>query len=72
MNSPSANTISSPSHSHSHHQNSFNHSPKKRRTLIKDRLGCSRVSSFETLPSEGNHIFGKSTTYPDEGAPESK
>jgi len=55
--------MESTSHPHEHPS----HLPKKR-TIIKDRVGCVRTSTYH-LPGE-NHVFGAPTQMADEGAAE--
>eukprot|EP00981_Chlorochromonas_danica_P013330 scaffold6156_cov179-Ochromonas_danica.AAC.2 len=58
-----------PSHPHSasQHQHHDHHQvlPKKR-TIVKDRVGCVRTSTY-SLPPE-NHIYGKKTEHTQEGS----
>jgi hypothetical protein len=42
----------------------------KKRTIIKDRVGCPRSSTY-SLPGD-DHTYGKKNEHPDETAGESK
>lgn len=46
------------------------HVPQKKRTIVKDRVGCVRTSVY-SLPTE-NHTYGRPTEYAAEGSGDCK